>query len=99
MTTSPPPTTARGASRWTASSGSCCSASGSDLNDHVFVKTRTKEFHYPKGDDNVTTTYDGEGGVAVDSFFRKLLFSVRFRSERPRLREDPHQGVPLPERG
>ena len=49
-------------------------------NDHVFVRTRTKEFHYPKGDENVTTTYDGEGGVPVASFFRKLLFSVRFRS-------------------
>lgn len=57
-------------------------------NDHVFVKTRTKEFHYPKGDDNVTTTYDGEGGVAVDSFFRKLLFSVRFRSIKTLLADD-----------
>ena len=23
-------------------------------NDYVFVKTSTNEFHYPKGDDNVT---------------------------------------------
>jgi len=57
-------------------------------NDHVFVKTRTKEFHYPKGDDNVTTTYDGEGGVPVDSFFRKLLFSIRFRSIKTLLADD-----------
>jgi len=57
-------------------------------NDHVFVKTRTKEFHYPKGDDNVTSTYDGEGGVAVNSFFRKLLFSVRFRSIKTLLADD-----------
>ncbi len=57
-------------------------------NDHVFVKTRTKEFHYPKGDDNVTSTYDGEGGVAVDSFFRKLLFSIRFRSIKTLLAND-----------
>jgi uncharacterized membrane protein (UPF0182 family) len=57
-------------------------------NDHVFVKTRTKEFHYPKGDDNVTTTYDGEGGVPLDSFFRKLLFSVRFRSIKTLLADD-----------
>jgi len=57
-------------------------------NDHVFVKTRTKEFHYPKGDDNVTTTYDGEGGVAVGSFFRKLLFSIRFRSIKTLLADD-----------
>ena len=57
-------------------------------NDHVFVKTRTKEFHYPKGDDNVTSTYDGQGGVAVDSFFRKLLFSIRFRSIKTLLADD-----------
>lgn len=57
-------------------------------NDHVFVKTRAKEFHYPKGDDNVTTTYDGEGGVPVDGFFRKLLFSIRFRSLKTLLSND-----------
>jgi len=57
-------------------------------NDHVFVKTLTKEFHYPKGDDNVTTHYDGEGGVPVGSFFRKLLFSVRFRSLKTLLTND-----------
>ena len=32
-------------------------------NDHVFVKTKTKEFHYPKGEDNVYTEYTGTGGV------------------------------------
>lgn len=57
-------------------------------NDHVFVKTRTREFHYPKGDDNVTTTYTGDGGVAVDSLFRKLLFSIRFRSIKTLLADD-----------
>ena len=57
-------------------------------NDHVFVRTRAKEFHYPKGDDNVTTTYDGEGGVPVASFFRKLLFSVKFRSIKTLLSND-----------
>ena len=29
--------------------------------DYVLVKTRQPEFHYPRGDDNVTTTYDGHG--------------------------------------
>jgi uncharacterized membrane protein (UPF0182 family) len=49
-------------------------------NDYVIVRTRTKEFHYPKGDDNVYTTYAGSGGVNIGSFWRKLLFSVRFKS-------------------
>jgi uncharacterized membrane protein (UPF0182 family) len=49
-------------------------------NDHVFVKTRAREFHYPKGDDNVYTSYEGSGGVPISSFARRLLFSVRFGS-------------------
>ena len=57
-------------------------------NDHVFVKTRTPEFHYPKGDDNVTSSYDGEGGVPLGSLFRKLLFSIRFRSIKTLLADD-----------
>ena len=28
-------------------------------NDYVIVRTRAQEFHYPKGDDNVYTDYDG----------------------------------------
>lgn len=57
-------------------------------NDHVFVKTRTREFDYPRGDDNVYTTYAGEGGVSVGTFLRKALFSVRFRSIKTLLSND-----------
>jgi uncharacterized membrane protein (UPF0182 family) len=57
-------------------------------NDHVFVRTRTKEFHYPKGEDNVMSTYEGRGGVNVGSVFRKLLFSIRFRSLKMLLSND-----------
>ncbi len=49
-------------------------------NDHVFVKTGTAEFDYPKGDDNVFGSYEGQGGIAVDSMFRRLLFAIRFGS-------------------
>ena len=51
-------------------------------NDHVFVKTNTREFHYPKGEDNVFTTYDGEGGVPIGGFLRRAMFSIRFQSLR-----------------
>lgn len=57
-------------------------------NEYVFVKTRTAEFHYPKGDDNVTATYQGRGGVEIGSFFKKLLFSIRFRSMKTLLSND-----------
>ena len=49
-------------------------------NDYVIVNTNTDEFHYPEGDDNVSTRYDGAGGVALSSMFRRLLFAIQFRA-------------------
>jgi uncharacterized membrane protein (UPF0182 family) len=48
--------------------------------NYVLVRTRVKEFHHPKGDDNVYTEYSGRGGVALGGLWRRLLFSLRFRS-------------------
>jgi uncharacterized membrane protein (UPF0182 family) len=56
--------------------------------DHVFVRTKTREFHYPRGDDNEFTRYEGKGGVPVGGFLRKLLFSVRFGSLKALLTQD-----------
>ncbi len=47
-------------------------------NDYVFVKTRAQELDYPAGDKNVYSNYNGEGGVPIQSFLRKLLFALRF---------------------
>jgi hypothetical protein len=49
-------------------------------NDYVIVNTDTDEFHYPEGDDNISTRYDGTGGVDLGSLLRRLFFSLRFRS-------------------
>ena len=49
-------------------------------NEYVIVNTDTDEFHYPEGDDNVSTRYDGKGGVAMSSLLRRLLFAARFRA-------------------
>ena len=49
-------------------------------NEHVFVKTKTDEFDYPRGSDNVFTTYKGTGGVSLSSVFRRLMLAIRFRS-------------------
>ncbi len=57
-------------------------------NDHVFVRTNTREFHYPSGDDNVFSEYKGEGGVPVGSFWRKMLFAIRFGSGKALLSDD-----------
>jgi uncharacterized protein len=48
--------------------------------NHVFVRTKTQEFDYPRGEDNVFTTYQGRGGVPLGGLFRRLLFAIRFRS-------------------
>jgi uncharacterized membrane protein (UPF0182 family) len=57
-------------------------------NDYVIVRTRTREFHYPRGDDNEFTQYSGSGGVALDSLWRKLLFALRFGSYQIVLSDD-----------
>ena len=49
-------------------------------NDYVLVNTNTDEFHYPEGENNVQTRYDGSGGIELGGLFRRLLFSLRFRS-------------------
>ena len=49
-------------------------------NDYVLVNTKTDEFHYPEGDDNISTRYDGSGGLRFENLWRRLLFSVRLRS-------------------
>jgi uncharacterized membrane protein (UPF0182 family) len=47
-------------------------------NDYVVVRTATREFHYPRGEDNVFTQYEGRGGVPIGSLWRKLVFALRF---------------------
>jgi uncharacterized membrane protein (UPF0182 family) len=49
-------------------------------NEHVFVKTKTQEFDFPRGEDNVFTSYAGEGGVPLSNVFRRLMFAIRFKS-------------------
>jgi len=46
--------------------------------DYVIVRTSTREFHYPRGEDNVFTQYAGEGGLPIGSLWRKLVFALRF---------------------
>jgi len=49
-------------------------------NEYVVVKTKSKEFDYPKGEENVYSTYAGKGGVEINSPIRRLLYSLRFGS-------------------
>jgi len=57
-------------------------------NEYAIVKTKTREFHYPKGDDNVFTSYAGTGGIVLDSLWKKLAFAARFRNYQLLLSDD-----------
>jgi uncharacterized membrane protein (UPF0182 family) len=57
-------------------------------NDYVIVRTGTREFHYPRGDDNEFTQYSGTGGVQLSSLWRKLMFALRFGSYQIVLSDD-----------
>jgi len=51
---------------------------GEKTNDYVIVKTETEEFDYPMGDDNVYGHYQGESGVGLGSFIRRLVYAWQF---------------------
>jgi len=53
---------------------------GEEPDSYVVVKTKTKEFDYPKGDKNVYATYRGKGGIPLSTLFRKTAFSWKFSS-------------------
>lgn len=57
-------------------------------NDYVIVKTLAQELDYPSGDKNVYSSYNGQGGVPLTSFGRKLLFATRFGTLKILLSQD-----------
>ncbi len=50
---------------------------GEMTNDQVFVSSGREEFNYPRGNENVYTSYVGEGGVPLDGFLKRLAFAIR----------------------
>jgi uncharacterized protein len=57
-------------------------------NEYVIARTNAHEFHYPKGEDNVYSDYDGRGGIPISSLLRKLLFAAHFRAYQILLSDD-----------
>jgi uncharacterized membrane protein (UPF0182 family) len=49
-------------------------------NDYVIAKTKSREFDYPKGEENVYTAYEGKGGVEINSLLKRLFYALRFKS-------------------
>jgi uncharacterized membrane protein (UPF0182 family) len=42
---------------------------------YVYVRTGQKEFDYPQGDTNATTTYEGTGGIRIGNRLRRMLLA------------------------
>ncbi|MFZ5924363.1 MAG: UPF0182 family protein [Bacillota bacterium] len=53
---------------------------GERTDAYVVTNTAAREFDYPTANINAYTRYDGEGGVPLSSFWRKLAFAARFGS-------------------
>jgi len=41
----------------------------------VYVKTRQQEFNYPQGQTNSLTSYEGNGGILLGGFLRRILIA------------------------
>jgi uncharacterized membrane protein (UPF0182 family) len=50
---------------------------GERSSDHVFVRTRAREFHHPSSAGDVTTEYTGKDGIRFDSALMRLALSVK----------------------
>jgi uncharacterized membrane protein (UPF0182 family) len=48
---------------------------GESMPGSRIVATGVKEFDYPKGNENVYTSYTGTGGIPIDNFGKRLLFA------------------------
>ncbi|MGA9134284.1 MAG: UPF0182 family protein [Candidatus Sulfotelmatobacter sp.] len=49
---------------------------GELTNTDVYVKTRQKEFNYPQGESNNLTSYEGNGGIVLGSFLRRMIIAL-----------------------
>ena len=48
---------------------------GEMTNTDVYVKTRQKEFNYPQGASNSLTSYEGNGGIVLGGFLRRIMIA------------------------
>ncbi len=49
---------------------------GELTNTDVYVKTRQKEFNYPQGESNNLTSYEGDGGILIGGFLRRMTIAL-----------------------
>jgi uncharacterized membrane protein (UPF0182 family) len=49
---------------------------GELTNTDVYVKTQQKEFNYPQGQTNNLTSYEGNGGILLGGFLRRIIIAL-----------------------
>src|SRR5580692_5685666 len=49
---------------------------GELTNTDVYVKTRQKEFNYPQGQTNNLNSYEGNGGILLGGFLRRIIIAL-----------------------
>lgn len=59
---------------------------------YVIVNSAEEEFDYPSGDKNIYTRYAGNGGVMIDNFWRKLVYSYELGGIKLLLSSYPQEG-------
>lgn len=53
---------------------------GEETKNYIFTGTNTEEFDYPQGNKNAFTKYEGQGGVSLNNWGRKLAYAYDFGS-------------------
>ena len=61
---------------------------GEVSNDRVYVNTKTEEFNYPAGEENVFRNHSGANGMPLGSLFDQLLFASSFSDLKLLLSQD-----------
>jgi len=51
------------------------------FNSFVIAPSENGEVDYPQGDNNVTSHYEGPGGVALSSLFRRIIFAYYLKDK------------------
>ena len=49
---------------------------GELTDNYIMTDTKVKEFDFPRGQENAYNVYDGTGGILLNSWFRRGLFSL-----------------------
>lgn len=48
---------------------------GELTNPYIMTSTKVRELDFPSGEENVYTVYDGDGGIKIGNYFRRVLFA------------------------